>query len=300
MTSQPVLLLGSRGQVGWELQRSLAPLGPVVAINRTECNLADLDAVRGLVRQVAPIAIVNAAAYTAVDAAETDEAAAHRINTELPRLLAAEAGRLESWLVHYSTDYVFDGEKAGAYQESDDPAPLSVYGQTKLLGEFGARGCARHLVLRTSWVFGEHGGNFLKTMLRAARIRNSLNVVDDQVGAPTSARLIADVTAHTLHAVLNGRGEPGLYHLASSGYTSWCGYARQVLAQAQQLGAALTCGPDNVHAIAGADWPTAARRPINSRLDTARLSAVFGLSMPSWESQVSQVLQTLLNRHESP
>lgn len=289
-----ILLLGSNGQVGWELQRSLSVLAPVVAVTRAECDLSDEGAVRKLVRRVAPCAIVNAAAYTAVDAAESDEAGATRLNATLPAVLADEAAGLDAWLLHYSTDYVFDGAKPDAYDESDAPNPQNVYGRTKLQGEQAAQAWRRHLVLRTSWVFGAHGGNFLKTMLRLGRERAELSVVDDQVGAPTSAALIADVSAHMLSAVLNGRNAAGLYHLASSGHTSWCGYARFIMAEARRLGADMQCTPESVRAIPGSAYPTPARRPANSRLDTRRLSETFGLVLPSWQAQASRVLETLL------
>jgi len=291
---QAILLLGGNGQVGWELQRSLSVLAPIVTVTRAECDLADEGAVRRLVRDVAPRAIVNAAAYTAVDAAENDEAGAACLNATLPAILADEAAGLDAWLLHYSTDYVFDGNKPGAYDESDTPDPQNVYGRTKLRGEHAAQAWRRHLVLRTSWVFGAHGGNFLKTMLRLGRERTELNVVDDQVGAPTSAALIADVSAHMLAAVLNGRDAAGLYHLASSGHTSWCGYARFIMAEARRLGLDMRCTPESVHAIPGSAYPTPARRPANSRLDTRLLSETFGLVMPSWQVQASRVLESLI------
>lgn len=294
----PILLLGRNGQVGWELRRSLAVLGEVKAVGRAQCDLADTEAVRRLVRETAPRMIVNAAAYTAVDRAETDEAAAARINAELPAVLAGAAADCGAWLVHYSTDYVFDGAKPTPYTEDDAPAPLGAYGRGKLAGEHAVRAYARHVILRTSWVFGLHGGNFLKTMLRLARERRELRVVDDQHGAPTSAAFIADTTAHVLAALAAGRGAAGLYHLSASGTTSWCGYARYVLAEAARLGLALTCRADGVQAIASRDWPTPAPRPANSRLDTRRLTEVFGLYPAAWQTQVSHVLRTLVEIHD--
>ncbi len=291
----PLLLLGKDGQVGWELQRALPLLGPVVAVGRAECDLADPDAVRALVRRTAPRAIVNAAAYTAVDQAESDRAGAWRINAELPALLAGEAAALDAWLVHYSTDYVFDGSGEAPWRESDEPAPLGAYGRSKLDGEQAAQTAPRHLVFRTSWVFGAHGGNFLKTMLRLGRERDGLNVVADQWGAPTGAALIADATAHALKAVLPDRDATGgLFHLASDGVTNWHGYARHIMAEAARLGAPMRCTPDAVRPIPASAYPLPAPRPANSRLDTARLRSVFGLSLPSWESQATRVLETLL------
>lgn len=293
MTS-PILVLGSSGQVGWELQRALAVLRPIVAATREHCDLADEAAVRSLVRACTPCAIVNAAAYTAVDAAQTDTTHAMLLNAVLPAILADEAARAKAWLVQYSTDYVFDGSKPTPYAEEDAATPLGVYGHSKLAGEQAARACAQHIILRTSWVFGVHGGNFLKTMLRLGGERDTLQVVDDQIGAPTSAALIADVTAHVLAGLLAGRGAPGTYHLASSGHTSWHGYARYIMAEAARLGTPLRCPPDAVQAIPSSAWPTPARRPANSRLDTSKLACTFGLVLPAWQGQVSRTLQVLL------
>ncbi len=291
----PILLLGRNGQVGWELQRALAVLGPVHAVGRADCDVADEAAVRRLVRGVAPCVIVNATAYTAVDKAESEVDAAMRVNARLPGVLAQEARTLDAWLVHYSTDYVFDGRRDGHYAETDTPNPQSVYGRSKLAGESTIRQeWDKHLILRTSWVFGAHGGNFLKTMLRLGRERSELNVVDDQFGAPTSAALIADITAHVLAALRQGRGGAGTYHLASAGDTTWCRYARYILAQANALGAATLCPPDAVHAIPSSAYPVPALRPANSRLDTSLLRATFGLALPTWQEQVQRVLETLL------
>ncbi|MES2187423.1 MAG: dTDP-4-dehydrorhamnose reductase [Pseudomonadota bacterium] len=297
----PILLLGKDGQVGYELQRALPLLGPVVAVGRAECDLADLDAVRALVRRVAPGAIVNAAAYTAVDKAESDTAAAERINAGLPGLLAEEAAARDAWLLHYSTDYVFDGSSERAWSENDPTAPLGAYGRSKRAGEAAVQALApRHLVLRTSWVFGAHGGNFLKTMLRLGRQRDTLNVVADQWGAPTGAALIADVSAHALKAVLAVQGDPaaagGLYHLASAGETSWHGYARFIMAEAARLGADMRCTPEAVLPIPASAYPLPAPRPANSRLDTTALRARFGLALPGWQAQVTRVLETLLSK----
>lgn len=295
--SRPILLLGSQGQVGWEARRALSVLGPVVPVSRAQCDLGDLVKVRALVRDTAPWAIVNAAAYTAVDAAESDEATALRINAELPEVLAEEANTLGAWLLHYSTDYVFDGTKASPYEEGDATGPLGAYGRTKLAGETCAVRAARHLVFRTSWVFGAHGGNFLKTMLRLGRERAALKVVADQFGAPTSAALIADVTAHALRRARGDDTVFGLYHLASHGETSWHGYARHVMATAAQLGENMACRPESVAAIPASEYPVPAPRPSNSRLDTGKLERTFGLSMPSWQEQVEHVLATILRKN---
>lgn len=245
-----ILLLGKSGQVGWELQRSLSVLGEVVALDRSGVDglcgdLADLPGVTETVRRVQPQVIVNAAAYTAVDKAESEPELARRVNALAPGALAQEAARLGAWLVHYSTDYVFDGSGQQPWCEADAPAPLSAYGQTKLEGEqlIGMSGC-RHLIFRTSWVYGARGGNFAKTMLRLAKERDSLSVIDDQIGAPTGADLLADVTAQAIRHVMPPTGhnfltQPGIYHLAASGQTSWHGYARFVLDAARQAGVAL-------------------------------------------------------------
>lgn len=300
-----ILLLGKNGQVGWELQRSLAVLGEVVALDRSGADglcgdLADPQGVTETVRRVQPQVIVNAAAYTAVDKAESEPELARRVNALAPGTLAQEAARLGAWLVHYSTDYVFDGSGQQPWCETDAPAPLSIYGQTKLEGEqlIGMSGC-RHLIFRTSWVYGARGGNFAKTMLRLAKERDSLSVIDDQIGAPTGADLLADVTAQAIRHVLPPTGhnfltQPGIYHLAASGQTSWHGYARFVLDAARQAGVPLKVGPDDVSPIPTAGYPTPARRPLNSRLDTRKLQVTFGLSLPPWQQGVARMLAETL------
>jgi dTDP-4-dehydrorhamnose reductase len=297
-----ILLLGKNGQVGWELQRSLAILGEVVALDRASTehcgDLAKLDRLAQTVRAVRPDVIVNAAAYTAVDKAEADEDTAGIVNAAAPGVLAAEAERLGAWLVHYSTDYVFDGSGSRPWSETDRPAPLSAYGRTKLEGErLVAAGCSRHLILRTSWVYGARGGNFVRTMLRLAQERETLTVIDDQHGAPTSAELLADVTAMALHQLAGERsGErAGIYHLAAAGETTWHGYACHLLECARQLSPATRWKVREVTPIATAAFPTAARRPLNSRLDTAKLRAAFGLSLPPWRQGVDRVLAEILH-----
>lgn len=297
-----ILLLGKDGQVGWELQRSLCPLGELVALGRHSASnpgqlcgdLADLAGLAQTVRAVAPDVIVNAAAHTAVDKAESEPELAQTLNALAPGVLATEAQKLGAWLVHYSTDYVFDGSGNTPWSEDDVTAPLSVYGQTKLEGERLIRAsCQRHIILRTSWVYGARGGNFAKTMLRLAQERDSLNVINDQIGAPTSAELLADVAAHAIRAVRTQHGLAGLYHCVAGGETSWHGYARHVLAQAQSLGWRLKVGADQVGAIPTSSYPTPARRPLNSRLNTAKLRNAFGLALPHWQVQVDRMLQEI-------
>jgi len=293
-----ILLFGRDGQVGWQLQRSLAPHGPLTALARDDCDLTDLDALRAAVRRVAPQIIVNAAAYTAVDKAESEPDLARRINAEVPGLLAAEAARSGALLMHYSTDYVFDGEKEGPYREDDPTAPASVYGRTKREGEEAiAAAGARALIFRTSWVFGARGGNFVKTILRLARERDALNVVADQTGSPTPAALIATVSGLAVAAVRRGNllppGEARLYHLAAADPVSWHAFAQRIVTLATAQGFALKLAPEAVRAITTAEYPTPARRPRNSRLDCGRLEADFGLLMPSWQPYLERVLQLL-------
>ena len=292
-----ILITGKNGQVGFELQRALAALGEIVAVDQSECNLADADAVRALVRSVAPDVIVNPAAYTAVDKAESDQATAFAVNAEAPRILGEEAARLGALVVHYSTDYVFDGNKDGAYAETDTPDPQSVYGRTKHQGEIAlAQANPRHLILRTSWVVGAHGSNFAKTMLRLAGERDQLAVVADQFGAPTSAALLADLTAQLVrqHQREGKDGFPyGTYHVAADGVTSWHEYARFVIAEALAAGKTLKATADAVAPLSTEQYPTPAKRPANSRLDTARFRDTFGLRLPHWQDGVRHVLQQI-------
>jgi len=291
-----ILLFGRNGQVGWELQRALAPLGHVIALERRGsggyvADFADPESLALAVRQWQPDAIVNAAAYTAVDRAEGEADLARAINAEAPAVLAREAAARGAWLVHYSTDYVFDGSGDQPRDESAPTGPLSVYGQTKLEGEQAvvASG-ARHLVFRTSWVYAARGGNFVRTMLRLAGERDRLRVVHDQVGAPTGAELIADVTAHALRSALATPSLSGVYHLAADGETSWHGYARHVIEWARDHGHPVRVAPDAIEPIATTEYPTPARRPLNSRLDTTRLRQAFGLTMPPWQAGVDRML----------
>ena len=295
-----ILLLGKDGQVGWELQRSLAPLGELVALGRHGADglCGDLGHLEGLaqtVRQLRPDVIVNAAAHTAVDKAESEPELARALNALAPGVLAQEAKAVDALLVHYSTDYVFDGSGSVPRLETDAVAPLSVYGRTKLEGEqrIQASGC-RHLIFRTSWVYAARGGNFAKTMLRLAQERESLTVIDDQWGAPTGADLIADVTAHAIRQVSRCRQDAGLYHLVAQGETTWNAYARYVLAQAQQVQPALAIQAREVRPVPSSAFPTPAQRPHNSRLDTNKLQATFGLQLPSWQQGVTRMLHEIL------
>lgn len=298
-----ILLFGKNGQVGWELQRSLAVLGDVVALDfdsQTHCgDLTDLPGVTRTVREVRPDVIVNAAAHTAVDKAESEPELANQLNGIAPGVLAGEAQRLGAWLVHYSTDYVFDGSGSRPWVETDQPAPLSVYGRTKLKGERAvAANCERHIILRTSWVYAARGGNFIRTMLRLAQEREKLTVVDDQHGAPTGAELLADVTAQIIAHVSNAGSDPsslaGTYHVAAAGQTTWHGYASHVLSQARHLKPEFPIKATEVTPVASDAFVTAARRPVNSRLDTAKLRQTFGLTLPPWQQGVDRVLAEIL------
>lgn len=293
-----ILLIGKHGQVGFELQRALAPLGTVHAADYIECDLVDTSAIRALVRSCHPDLIVNAAAYTAVDKAESEPALAYAVNAVAPGILGEESVKVGAWVVHYSTDYVFDGRKVGIYTEEDPTNPLSVYGRTKRDGEIALQQSgARHLTFRTSWAVGVHGGNFTKTILRLALEREQLNVVADQYGAPTSAALLADVTAQLVRQVQREGRDAfpfGSYHLVAGGETTWCEYARFVVSEARAAGRALKLAPDNIRGIPSSEYPMAATRPTNSRLDTSKLRRTFGLELPDWQQGVRHVLQQIL------
>ena len=294
-----ILLFGKNGQVGWELQRSLAVLGDVVALDSHSTDLCgDFGNPAGIadtVRALRPDAIVNAAAHTAVDKAESEPDHARLLNAVTPGVLAEESARLGAWLVHYSTDYVFDGSGSRPWTEADAPAPLSVYGRTKLEGErLIQQSGAQHLILRTSWVYAARGGNFAKTMLRLAQERERLTVIDDQWGAPTGADLLADVTAHALRHVLAHPQDAGLYHAVAGGETTWHAYARYVLAQAAKIQPGIPIKATEVAPVPTSAFPTPAARPHNSRLDTSRLQAVFGLRLPHWQQGVARMLTEIL------
>ena len=297
-----IILLGKSGQVGWELQRSLASLGSVVALDRRSDpylngDLSDLEGLAETVRILKPDIIVNAAAYTAVDKAESEAALAARINAEAPGVLARQAAAIGAWLIHYSTDYVFDGSGSRPWLEDAPTRPLSVYGRTKRDGETAiATSGARAVVLRTSWVYASRGQNFAKTMLRIAKERDALKVVADQFGAPTGADLIADVTAHIIRQIFScerANQLAGIYHLAAAGETSWHGYAQFVLQHASRQGCALKVSPEQVEAIATEDYPVPAARPRNSRLNLAKLEKVFNLKMPPWQQGVQRMLDEI-------
>lgn len=291
-----ILITGSNGQVGFELKRALAPLGEVVALTRQEMDLADPDSVLAALNHYQPAIIVNPAAYTAVDKAETEVELAMAVNARAPGVMAGWAAQHDALLIHYSTDYVFDGSKDGSYCEDDAANPQSVYGRSKWQGEEAVRArTAHHLILRTSWVAGAHGGNFLKTILKLAHERNSLNIVADQIGAPTSAALIADVTAQLIsrYRLPTHKFDYGTYHLTASGETSWYDYARFVVQLAEQQRYPLRLAASAIRPIPASAYPLLASRPANSRLDCSKLSRHFGLALPHWQQGVAHVVSQL-------
>ncbi len=294
-----ILLLGSKGQVGWELQRSVAPLGRVVALDRHSAehcgDLADLEGLKATVRALRPAAIVNAAAHTAVDRAESEPELAQLVNALAPQALAEAATEVGAWLLHYSTDYVFDGSGSAPWREDDATGPLNTYGRSKLEGErLIAQACPKHLIFRTSWVYAARGGNFARTMLRLAAERERLTVIDDQRGAPTGAELIADVSAHALARLLRTGTGAGIYHRAAAGETSWHGYASPVITTARRLKPELALKVQAIDPVPTSAFPTPARRPHNSRLDTQKLQQAFGLSLPPWQQGVERLLAEIL------
>ena len=296
-----ILLLGKGGQVGWELQRSLAPLGEVVALDfdspgPLKADFSDPESLAATVRMVAPQIIVNAAAHTAVDKAESEPDFARTLNATSPGVLAHEAAALGAWLLHYSTDYVFDGSGSAPWVEGSPTGPISVYGATKLEGEQAIRasGC-RHLILRTSWVYAARGGNFAKTMLKLAKERDRLTVIDDQIGAPTGADLLADLSAHCLRTALQRAEVAGTYHAVAAGETSWHNYARHVIEFARAAGQPITVAPGAIEPVPTSAFPTAARRPGNSRMSTQKLQQTFGLALPAWQAGVERMLTEVLS-----
>lgn len=299
-----ILLLGKDGQVGWELQRALIPAGEVIALSREPLStpygilcgdLADLEQLRQTIRSVEPDVIVNAAAYTAVDRAETERELALTINALACEVMAEEARRLDALLVHYSTDYVFDGTGSAAWQESDAVAPVNQYGETKLEGErlIVASGC-KHLIFRTSWVYAAKGNNFAKTMLRLAREKPTLNIIADQHGVPTSAELLADIAVHALQKTLMDPRLCGIYHLAPAGQTTWYDYATYVIEFARAAGERLIV--EDINPIPTTQFPTPARRPLNSRLDTKKLRTAFAVQLPDWKTGVTRMLMEILHK----
>lgn len=294
------LVTGANGQLGYELQRALAPLGVVIAADRHACDLSNPDSICAAVRVAKPDVIFSAGAYTAVDKAESETTLAHAVNATAPGLLGEEAAKIGALVMHYSTDYVFDGAKTSAYREEDATAPLGVYGKTKLEGEMAlAASGADHLIFRTSWVFGAHGKNFLKTILRLASTRDELRIVADQFGAPTGAALLADASAHIAARYLREgtKNFPfGLYHLTASGETSWHGLAQHIVTKAIAANLSLQATPERILPITTPEYPTPAARPANSRLDTSKFRAAFGLHLPDWQHGVDQVLDVLLEK----
>ena len=298
-----LLLFGSNGQVGWELQRSLAPLGSVKACDRHTVDLENPRAVTAAINDYSPDVIVNAAAYTAVDKAESEPDKAQSVNAKAVELLANEAKRRNIWLLHYSTDYVFDGEKSGLYSETDKPNPLNTYGSSKLQGEIALQesGC-RHLIFRTSWVYSARGSNFVKTIVRLAGEKDRMDIVADQVGAPTSAVFIADATATCLYRVAHGdefgAQVVGVYHLTASGSTSWHGFARYLLDELHSRNSERRLRSQDVHPVTTARYRSAAKRPLNSRLDTQKLTDTFSIYPPSWQFHVQRLIAELCRRED--
>ena len=295
-----ILLLGKNGQVGWELQRALAPLGELIALDfdspgPLSADFSKPESLAATVRAVAPQIIVNAAAHTAVDKAESEPEMARAINASAVGVLAREAVAIGAWLVHYSTDYVFDGSGSTPWLEDSPTGPLSVYGQTKLEGEDAIRASGvRHLIFRTSWVYAARGGNFAKTMLRLAKERDKLTVINDQIGAPTGADLLADITAHALRAARQQPVLSGTYHAVASGETSWHGYAKHVVEFARAIGQPIKVPADAIEPVPTSAFPTPAKRPGNSRMNTRKLQETFGFTLPPWQTGVERMLTEVL------
>ncbi len=291
-----IFLTGKNGQVGFELAKKLNRLGEVIATDREELDLANPDAIRVFIEKTKPDIIINPAAYTAVDKAESEPDLAYQINVTAPEVLAEKAIEFDIPLIHFSTDYVFDGLKQEAYVETDPTNPQSVYGKTKCDGEKKVRTHKKHIILRTSWVFGSHGNNFLKTILRLIMEKESLNIVSDQWGSPASASMLADVTFKIVDMIFKGKDFSGYggYHVTNDGETNWYDYASLIVEEAMQLGLKVKCTPDQIHAISTSEYPTAAKRPLNSRLKTDKLKKTFMLELPHWESEVKKVLREII------
>lgn len=303
MAAESVLLFGAAGQVGSVLAAALREFGPVVVLSRDEANLDDAPAVAALVDRHAPALVVNAAAYTRVDDAERDRDGAFRVNAEAPAAIAAACGRRNAVMVHFSTDYVYDGTAAGAYLESAPTAPLSVYGASKLAGDLAVAGAApRHLIFRTSWVYGDAGRNFLRTMLNLAAQRESLRLVNDQTGAPTSARLIASTCVAAIRQVMHataGDARWGVYHLAAAGATTWHEYGAFAIETARALGWPCKVAPGAITGLTAAEYGAAAPRPANSRLDTGKLRRTFGVELPDWRVDVAATVERMVREHKT-
>ena len=296
-----IMLTGANGQVGWELTRSLLPLGDIVALTRKECDLSRPETLSAIVQEIKPDVIVNAAAYTAVDKAEEEEELANIINGTSVGVMAEEAKKRNALFIHYSTDYVFDGTKPEPYTEEDTPNPINAYGRSKLAGEEAVRKWGgKYLIFRTSWVYTTRGHNFIKTILCLAQEREELKIIADQIGIPTSAEFIADITALSLYFFAKNRIDSewrsDTYHLTPTGYTSWYGFARYVLCEVQNNGIILRTTLKNVHPINTTDFPTIAKRPLNSRLDTHKLAKAFGVQIPHWQTYVQRVIEELVQQ----
>jgi dTDP-4-dehydrorhamnose reductase len=291
-----ILLTGKNGQVGFELAKKLSALGEVIATDREELDLSNSEALRQFIDQVKPDIIINPAAYTAVDKAESEPDLAYQINVMAPEVLAKKAKELDIPLVHFSTDYVFDGFKKDAYIETDPTNPESVYGKTKCNGEEKVRTHSKHIILRTSWVFGVHGNNFLKTMLRLFKEKDSLNIVGDQWGSPASATMLADVTFKIVDIIFKNKNfnDYGTYHVTSSGETNWQQYASLIASELIKLNVKIKCVPNQIRSILTSEYPTAAKRPLNSRLNCEKLKKTFVLELPHWESEVKKVLREVI------
>jgi dTDP-4-dehydrorhamnose reductase len=291
-----ILLTGKNGQVGFELQKILSLLGEVIATDREELNLANPEAIRQFIDQVKPDMIINPAAYTAVDKAESEAEMAYQINVTAPEVLASMAAELDIPLIHFSTDYVFDGLKKEAYVETDTTNPQSVYGKTKCEGEEKIRTHPKHIILRTSWVFGVHGNNFLKTILRLITEKESLNIVGDQWGSPASSSMLGDVTFKIVDTIFKDKNfnDYGTYHVSNEGVTNWYEYASFIAIEAIQLRLKTKCESNHIHSILTSEYPTVAKRPLNSRLNTDKLKKTFMLELPHWESEVKKVLREII------
>ncbi len=293
-----ILLIGKNGQVGWELQRSLVPQGRVIALDRSQMDLTQPEAIRKAIRAVTPDVIVNAAGYTAVDKAEEEPDLAMQVNATAPGVIAEEARRINALLVHYSTDYVFDGTRSAPYVEEDEPRPCNTYGKTKLAGEEGIRasGCA-HLILRASWIYSARGTNFVLTMLRLAREKKELAVVDDQIGSPAWARTLAASTAELMEKADRRRNDSGTYHLSASGYASRIDFAREILVTVKKL-SGIEPGWAELRPTTTTNYPLPAKRPLNAATSKVRIKKVFGIEMPSWETQLQQFIGELITNAE--
>jgi dTDP-4-dehydrorhamnose reductase len=291
-----ILLTGSNGQVGFELNKKLSALGEVIATDREELDLTNLNAIRNFIDHTKPNIIINPAAYTAVDKAESEPNLAYQINTLAPEVLADKARELDIPLIHFSTDYVFDGLKKEAYIETDETNPQSVYGKTKCDGEEKVRTHGKHIILRTSWVFGSHGNNFLKTMLRLFKEKESLNIVGDQRGSPASSSTLGDVTFKIVDTIFKNKNfkDYGTYHVTNDGETNWHDYASLIASELIKLNVKIKCEPDKIYPILTSEYPAAAKRPLNSRLNTDKIKKTFMLELPHWESEVKRVLKEII------